>query len=68
MKTNIIAYYRKHDNFSRYLAANHARVRELSELYGSNKGYYGPRVLDLACGGGALGFIVERDGHSIISS
>lgn len=63
MQTNIVAYYRKHDSFSRYLAANQPRVRELSRLYASNKRYFGNRVLDLACGGGVLGFIVERDGH-----
>jgi len=64
MQTNIVAYYRKHDSFSRYLAANQPRVRELSRLYASNKRYFGNKVLDLACGGGVLGFIVERDGHT----
>ena len=64
MKTNIIAYYRKHDSFSRYLSANETRARELSGLYASNKRYFGLRVLDIACGGGVLGFIVERDGHA----
>jgi SAM-dependent methyltransferase len=64
MKTNIVAYYRKHDRFARYLTANERRSRQLSGLYHSNKRYFGRRVLDLACGGGVLGFIIEKYGHS----
>jgi len=64
MKPNIIAYYRIHDNFSRYLTTNKRRAKELSGLYTSNKRYFGRRVLDIACGGGVLGFIVEREGRS----
>ena len=63
MKMNVVAYYRKHDNFSRYLTTNKARVKEFSQLYASNKPYFGHRVLDLACGGGVLGFILEQHGH-----
>lgn len=64
MKTNIAAYYRKHDKFTRYLTGNRERVKQLSELYASNKRYFGHRVLDIACGGGVLGFIVEQQGHA----
>ena len=64
MKTNIVAYYRKHDPFSRYLTTDKRRVKQLSGLYHSNKRYFGRRVLDIACGGGVLGFIIEKHGHS----
>jgi SAM-dependent methyltransferase len=64
MKTNIIAFYRKHDLFSRYLTTNKRRVKQVLGLYTSNKRYFGRRVLDIACGGGVLGFIVEREGRS----
>jgi SAM-dependent methyltransferase len=64
LKTNIIAYYRKHDLFSRYLTTNERRVKQVLGLYTSNKRYFGRRVLDIACGSGVLGFIVEREGRS----
>jgi len=64
MRTNIIAYYRKHDLFSGYLTTDKRRVKQLLRLYTSNKRYFGRRVLDIACGGGVLGLIVEREGRS----
>ncbi len=63
MKRNITSYYGKHDSFVRYLITNKPRVKHLSGLYASNRRYFGRRVLDLACGGGVLGFILERDKH-----
>jgi SAM-dependent methyltransferase len=64
MKTNVVAYYRKHDDFSRYLVTDKRRAKQHSRLYDSNKRYFGHRVLDIACGGGVLGFIIEGRGHS----
>ncbi len=64
MKPNIIAFYRKHDLFSRYLTTDKRRVKQVLGLYAANKRYFGRTVLDIACGGGVLGFIVERDGRS----
>jgi len=63
MKTNITSYYRKHDSFTKYVITNKPRVKQLSGLYAANRRYFGRRVLDLACGGGVLGFILERDKH-----
>jgi SAM-dependent methyltransferase len=63
---SIEAYYRRHDDFRRYSMEDAKRVKELSRLYDLNKGYFGKRVLDLACGGGILGFIVERHGHDYV--
>jgi SAM-dependent methyltransferase len=39
-------------------------VKQIYGLYTSNKRHFGRRVLDIACGGGVLGFIVEREGRS----
>jgi SAM-dependent methyltransferase len=59
-------YYRKHDDFNRYLMTHEKRVKELSGLYSSNKSYFGKRILDIACGGGILGFIAEKHGHEYV--
>ena len=63
MKTNLVAYYRTHDSYLRY-ARSEERTKQLSDMYSSNKRFFGHRVLDLACGGGVLGFIVEQRGHA----
>ncbi|QQG48898.1 MAG: class I SAM-dependent methyltransferase [archaeon] len=65
-RQDIEVYYRKHDDFGRYLMSNRRRVKELSELYRANRKYFGRKVLDLACGGGILGFIIEKDGHGYV--
>lgn len=65
-KTDIVAYYRKHDDFNRYLAENTERVKHLTKLYGSCIDYFGQAVLDVACGGGVLGFIVEPKGRAYV--
>ena len=62
----IRAYYRRHDDFLRYTAADKDRMADLGRLYTKAKRYFGRDVLDLACGGGALGFVVESKGHSYV--
>lgn len=62
-RSEIVRYYRKHDDFRRYLVSNRKRVNELSWLYRTNRAFFGQRILDLACGGGALGFVAEPQGH-----
>jgi len=59
-------YYRQHDDFRRYLHTSEKRAKELSDLYRSNRRFFGKRVLDLACGGGILGFLVETKGHEYV--
>jgi len=63
MKTDLVNYYRLHDSYLRY-AHSEARTKQLSDVYKSNKRYFGNRVLDLACGGGVLGFILEQRRHN----
>jgi SAM-dependent methyltransferase len=60
--TDIIAYYRKHDR--KYLTTDKARIMEFSRLYALDKRYFGQKVLDIACGGGVLGFVLEQAGHN----
>lgn len=64
MSRGTVGYYRRHDDFRRYAASNGARVADLTKLYNSSKRYFGHRILDLACGGGVLGFVAEPRGHS----
>lgn len=42
---------------------NKKRVNEIKKIYRSNKKYFGKRILDIGCGGGILGFVVEPNGH-----
>ena len=66
MKTNIKKFYRISENFERYLINNKKRYESIKKVYQSNKKYFGKKVLDIACGGGVLGFIVEPKGHSYV--
>ena len=63
MKENVKQYYRKSEHFTRYLISNNKRVKKIKRLYISNKKYFGKKVLDICCGGGILGFIIESKGH-----
>lgn len=40
---------------------NDKRVDNIRRLYSLNKRYFGKNILDIACGGGILGFLVEAD-------
>lgn len=63
MKADMRNIYRKSDDFRRYLMTNRERVKELEDDYNSNKKFFGKSVLDICCGGGILGFIIEPKGH-----
>lgn len=66
METDLEAYYRRSDDFRRYLMENEDRVRELRALYEANRAFFGHRVLDIGCGGGVLGFLLEPEGHAYV--
>ncbi len=66
MDDDIRAYYRVSDDFTRYLATNNGRVKELKDLWRSNRRFFGNRVLDLGCGCGVLGFVLEPAGHQYV--
>lgn len=63
-KENVREFYKKHESLDRYMMDNFERVSEIRRLYLSNKRYFGKKVLDLACGGGILGFLLESKGHA----
>jgi len=62
MKKMIQDFYRKAEGFNRYLMSNKKRVKEIKAIYSANKKYFGKKVLDVACGGGILGFLIENYG------
>lgn len=64
MKTDVKKFYRISEGFERYLVSDKKRVNALKKLYNSNKKFFGKKVLDIACGGGVLGFIIEPKGHT----
>lgn len=55
-------YYRTSENFHRYLINNEKRVKEIKKIL-ANKKFFGKKVLDIACGGGILGFLLEKNKH-----
>ncbi len=64
MKVSIQKFYRKWEAFQHYGISNKKRVDEIGHFYSSNRKYFGKRVLDIACGGGVLGFLVDQTGIS----
>lgn len=53
-------YYRISENFTRYFMDSKKRVDETRRLVASKRKYFGKRILDIACGGGILGFILNN--------
>lgn len=66
MQDPLIRYYREHDDFLRYAIGNTERTKAISKLYSENRQRFGTRVLDIACGGGVLGFVLEGKGHHYV--
>ncbi len=61
-RQDIEAYYRRQDPYVRYTMENRKRVSQIRRLFGERRKYFGKALLDLACGGGILGFLVEAEG------
>src|SRR6056297_2780901 len=61
MEENIRKLYRTTESFERYSIKNKERVQEIKKKYNKNKKYFGKAVLDIACGGGILGHIIEKE-------
>lgn len=66
MKQELVRYYRTAERVDRYSPGDPTRKRELSSLYRAERRFFGRRVLDLACGGGILGFLLEERGHKYV--
>lgn len=61
MASRVQDYYQKHDDFRRYLATNSKRTEDLARLFSKNSRFFGRSILDIACGGGVLGFVAEKE-------
>ncbi len=59
MSINIRRGYRFTNETEDYQMSNETRVSQIGRVYSRNKRYFGRRVLDIGCGGGILGFLVE---------
>jgi len=59
MKDEMLRAYRTYETIDKYTLASKQRSRQIRALYQSNKQYFGKNVLDIACGGGILGFMIE---------
>jgi SAM-dependent methyltransferase len=66
LRTSIIDFYRRSNDVARYLVDNDARRRDMAAFYRKYRSHIGPAVLDLACGGGTLGAVVEPHGHRYV--
>jgi len=66
MDSNIKQYYRKSENFNRYLITDKERTKNMLQIYNSNKKFFGKNILDIARGSGILGFIIEKKEHNYL--
>ena len=59
MNRNLVHMYRTAEDYRRYTSASPNRQKELTEFFGHYRRFFGRRVLDLGCGGGVLGSVLE---------
>jgi SAM-dependent methyltransferase len=60
------SYYRRSDKVSRYLLSSREARTRVGKVLRNEGRFFGRRVLDLGCGGGALGFLLESPGRSYL--
>ncbi len=66
MSRQLLQIYRTGDDYRRYSWDNADRRKSLASLYRAYRRYIGQRVLDLCCGGGVLGRILEPTGRAYL--
>lgn len=66
MAHSLVRYYRTADRWARYTPSDRRRGRDLSAFYRKYRRYFGRAVLDLGCGGGVLGSVLEGSGRSYL--
>ena len=66
MDSNLVQVYRTAEDYRRYTSENVSRRRALTSFYRKYRRYFGRRVLDLACGGGVLGIMLEPSDRSYL--
>ncbi len=65
---SVQSYYRKADSFRRYALQSKTTRNRLRRLLRHEGRYIGRRILDIGCGGGALGFLLERPGRIYVGA
>lgn len=60
MRARLVDLYRTVDDYRRYTTDNPERRREMQSFYVAYRRYIGRRVLDLCCGGGVLGRVLQQ--------
>ena len=60
MRARLVDLYRTVDDYRRYTTDNPERRREMQSFYVAYRRYIGRRVLDLCCGGGVLGRVMQQ--------
>lgn len=63
MHRGLVKAYRTAEDYQRYVVGNPDRTRALTEFYQRHRRHFGRSILDLACGGGILGSILEPTGR-----
>jgi len=63
MDRGVVRYYRTADDYRRYTVTDRQRRAAIDRLYRRHRREFGRSVLDLACGGGVLGAVLERSGR-----
>lgn len=62
----LVRVYQTAEDYRRYVVGDPERTRALSAFYHRHRRYFGNRVLDLACGGGILGSVLEPTGRRYV--
>ncbi len=60
MRRRLVDIYRTADDYRRYTSENPERRRAMESFYSVYRRHIGRRVLDLCCGGGVLGRVLEQ--------
>jgi SAM-dependent methyltransferase len=63
---NLVQIYRTGDDYRRYTLENPDRRRAMDSFFATYRRYIGHRVLDLCCGGGVLGRVLEQHGRDYV--
>ena len=66
MNRQLVDIYRTGDDYRRYTWEDTNRRQTLTSFYRTFRRYFGRRVLDLGCGEGVLGRILEPTGRSYL--
>ncbi|HWB82268.1 MAG TPA: class I SAM-dependent methyltransferase [Nannocystaceae bacterium] len=66
MRAEMVDFYRRGDDVGRYVVEHETRRRVMAGFHRAFRPHLGRVVLDVACGGGILGAILEPHGHRYV--